>query len=1195
MTVKTNVGLFLYRIVSYFSCVARYSLTYVLLVIASVSAQDNASNRLFLDLAPDTLFVMPDTTIPDTITLPHQFIIPGSERLYAGSFRLRLNNHYRIAADSGKIYILQSFAVKDSLQIIYKYYPFPLYNEYFHRELIEIKPQEGDSLDKSEVAREKRAAFLEELDTYQYKLQKRGSILRGVEIGTNRDLALNSGLNLQLAGKISEQVELVAALTDESTPIQPEGNTQSLREVDKVFVSITSPYLGGTIGDFNLLRSGSEFGNLQRKLQGVTINGTVAATEQRLTFGTSRGFFHSNRFLAQEGNQGPYPLTGRNGEREIIILAGTERVYVDGVLQVRGENNDYIIDYSLAQLSFTSRRLITSENRIEIDFEYSSAVQRYGRTFLEAGSSARNMGGRVSYDLRVFREWDDTGNLLEDDAPLTDAEEAALAIAGDNPLAATVDGSRLADTTKGETGNYNRQPIVLPGGEADTIFVYAGPDQGAYRVLFSGVGAGNGDYSRTRLGVYEFAGRGQGQYLPVKLVPLAGDRRLLDARLNLRLTDAWHIDGEFAASDADLNVFSSTDDQNNRGNAFNVATTFNDTSLSLNDIPLGNLRVVSRWKNQEQNFEPLDRALAPEYGYKWNLEENQLNNQENSLELLSSYSPIKSLSLDAEFGSIDKGSDVSSSRSRLGLRVLHRYLPETALSVETVNSETPGNSSDWIRQSASVKRGFGRMTPAYKFRREDRRSTTGEITGFVFEENETDLKLSQFFGVDWNAGAKWRKDFLYDPLLKGGKREQATTQTLSLQGNIIGGKAIMGSFAFSYRQKDFDTFFEQLPADSINRFNPDPQFQDTSWQDRESHLANIELQYRSGPVNSRLDYKVASELQGIREKVYLPVDDDRGNYIFDSTLNEYLPDPQGDFILILLQTGEFESVTRLEAGWQLQYRPELPSGPRRKQVPFWKRFSGLTYARLEEESKLNDILDLYLLNLDKFHSTSTSLRGSYVLNQDLHFDELNPDYGILLRSRYRDILSNQFLDASDNETRILWDRIIQVRRRFFRRKLNVTVEYANTLNKRWVASSPSRNRNILSQAYSGRLNFRPSIQWQLQLEVERGLETERNSNNALTVNFWELKPQVSFSLRGKSRSTATLTYLSVAEADNPFSRPIPFEMGKGKKFGESWLWDIRFEYFVSGNVTINANYNGRRDAEALRTIHLGKAEVRVFF
>jgi hypothetical protein len=97
------------------------------------------------------------------------------------------------------------------------------------------------------------------------------------------------------------------------------------------------------------------------------------------------------------------------------------------------------------------------------------------------------------------------------------------------------------------------------------------------------------------------------------------------------------------------------------------------------------------------------------------------------------------------------------------------------------------------------------------------------------------------------------------------------------------------------------------------------------------------------------------------------------------------------------------------------------------------------------------------------------------------------------------------------------------------------------------------------------------------------------------VNFWNIKPQVSYSIRSKARATANVTFINVQEVENPAGRPIPFEMGNGKKPGNSWLWTARFEYFINNNITINANYTGRKDAGALRTLHLGKAEVRAFF
>ncbi|MCX7877510.1 MAG: hypothetical protein N2510_02590, partial [Ignavibacteria bacterium] len=356
--------------------------------------------------------ILPSDTV---ISLKDKFLLPGSVTVYSDSIEVS-NANYEVDYRFGKVRFKKFFIddiysgsepEKTFIIITYKNLPYNI-DDFYSAFEVKEKPDTvtGGTVKIAEIKKDFAEDFFSGSD-----LQKSGTIFRGFTVGNNRDLSLQSGFRLQLNGKLSDDIDITAALTDENTPIQPEGNTQKLQELDKVFIELRSSNVTTTLGDIEVDFRSGEFFNFSRKLQGVKGSANFGKWDLFLSGALSRGRFNTNFFNGTDGVQGPYRLTGVDNEINIIVLAGTEKVYLDGVLMTRGESNDYTIDYANGQITFTSRRLITNASRITVDFEYTD--RKYSRTFIAGQTRSIVFNDRLKLNLSYLRQRDDPNKPID--------------------------------------------------------------------------------------------------------------------------------------------------------------------------------------------------------------------------------------------------------------------------------------------------------------------------------------------------------------------------------------------------------------------------------------------------------------------------------------------------------------------------------------------------------------------------------------------------------------------------------------------------------------------------------------------------------------------------------------------------------------------------------------------------------------
>lgn len=266
-----------------------------------------------------------------------------------------------------------------------------------------------------------------ELDTSAQELALAGSKSLAITAGDGGGVGVDAALVLNVNGKLADNVFIEGRLSDQSTPVQPEGTTTTLRELDEKYLRVYGRQYEYLLGDYVL-----QHGRAGEDLYAIQAEGARARYGEngragQVQFARSKGLFHSDTLRGVDGKQRGYYLRGRDGGTFITVLAGTERIYRNGAPLRRGV--DYVIDYAQGRVDFLAPVWVTGENLFFAEFQYTE--ESYPRSVV-SGSYADTLGA-FRFGVRAIQESEDPDHPA---AGTPDAAAlAAYRQAGDGPVA----------------------------------------------------------------------------------------------------------------------------------------------------------------------------------------------------------------------------------------------------------------------------------------------------------------------------------------------------------------------------------------------------------------------------------------------------------------------------------------------------------------------------------------------------------------------------------------------------------------------------------------------------------------------------------------------------------------------------------------------------------------------------------------
>ncbi len=1101
-------------------------------------------------------------------------------------FKYNSEISYQYNPNSGTIYF-NAGQTMDTITICYQTIPFRLHQTYQRKNQMDY--QEQKTYSSSQSSKDNRILDQKEELFPTDNFQKSGSLSRGISFGNSQNVVVNSALNLQMEGKLGDDLNIRASITDQNVPFQPEGNTAQIQDFDNIFLELYNDHFSLKGGDIVFQNRESNFLRYYKNVQGGMINASYkldsnAVAETTVGASVAKGKFASILLEVEEGVSGPYRIVIPNTNDFIIIMANSERVYLDGKQLQRGFNYDYVIDYNKAEIQFTSNVLITKFSRVRIDVEYSD--QNYSRSII-SGSHYQQVG-KAGFSFNYYSEKDNPNrplsiNMNEDDKELMrsigdDLDRAVKISAQETPYNQDEVLYELVDT------------VDLQSNPARIYRYSTNPGATLYRVSFSNLGSGKGHYILTNSTangrIYEWVSPindiPQGEYAPVSQIPAPNKKDMITLGGDVMIGKYEKVFTEVAFSKNDLNLFSNLDSEDDNGFAIKGGVLSSNRPIKLLKNYLFSANADYEFDNEY--FNPIDRFRYIEFDRDWNYNPVPSNDQ--------SADHILNIGIGVQKDALNKFEYKLVKRKRdIYVDGIQHYLDfsqgigklQLITDAFILRNKTASFNSNWNRINAEAHYRTKYFVPGYKLTIDENELQaigTDSITGTAMNFRE------HLFFINSNDTLKTKFGLSYS------YREDRSP---------VAGELRIGDESQTTRFFITSTVNPNQKLNFLLTYRNNKNYQIAGKPKREETLIVRSDWYASffnRHVRSDLTYAIGNGRELKREFVYVQVPtgegthtwrDDDGDGIQD--LSEFYltinPDEK-NYIKVFVPTSDFIFAYENNFNYRLNF--EMPRN--------WRRLTGLKklVSRISSTSSWNIIkritnTDLAARILPFYNDIPAqdilSLRES--IRSRIFYNRSNPGFGMdfgYIRSSNKQLLSQGFESRSREEYSA-------------NARLNFSKSYHIKLMFEW-GSSKSNSDFLQGRKYAiDRQKVMPEIAWQpstmFRLSALYGFSDKKNTDSELgeKASIHEIVGNVRISKASDLSVDAFVKFSDIDFEGDP-NTPVAYEMLEALKPGQNYTWTMIMQKKILMGLQLSISYEGRK-SEGNDPIHIGRMQMSALF